>query len=377
MKKRLFSILIVLTILSSLPQLALAASSEAVYSGGVFTLELTGLRPSSEYVVSLSRVSDTLIAGSARTDTQGGLDFSLTVGTLAIGEHPWMVSPVGTGGAMRQGILSVTEEAPVIPPDDDDDDNGGDQDGNGNGQDGNGEDQDDNGDTGGNGGGQDPGPPAGNGTAPPPAPPQAPAAPPAPPTAPSEPPAEVIVAAFPFVDVPQGAWHRSYIEQAWAMGLMNGISDTNFAPNQTLSRAMVATILHRLAGTPAVTFSPVFTDVPAGRWYSDAVVWAAQNSIVLGVGNNLFSPSANVTREQMAAMMFRYAEFIDADTTFGGWTQSFADIQAVSPWALEAMQWANYNDLIRGQGGDRLNPTGTATRAERAAILVRFTEAFK
>jgi len=182
---------------------------------------------------------------------------------------------------------------------------------------------------------------------------------------------------FPFVDVPENAWYREYVEQVWEMDLMNGISDTEFAPHDNLSRAMTATILYRLAGEPTVNFSPIFSDVRAGRWYSNAIVWAAQNEIVLGVGGGRFDPTANVTREQMATMLFRYAEFMDFDTSVDGWATNFVDAHLTSRWALEALQWANANDLIRGQGGNRVNPGGTATRAERAAIIVRFVDGFK
>ena len=182
---------------------------------------------------------------------------------------------------------------------------------------------------------------------------------------------------FPFVDVPANAWYREYVEQVWEMELMNGISDTEFAPDDTLSRAMTVTILYRLAGEPAVRFSRAFSDVAPGRWYSDAVAWAVQNDIVQGVGGGRFDPTANVTREQMATMLFRYAEFMDFDTSVAGWATNFVDAHLTSRWALEALQWANANDLIRGQGGNRVNPGGTATRAERAAIIVRFVDGFK
>jgi len=182
---------------------------------------------------------------------------------------------------------------------------------------------------------------------------------------------------FPFIDVSSGAWYREYIEFVWEEGLMTGVSSTAFAPQDTLSRAMVATIIHRMAGEPTVDFYPEFSDVPAGLWYSNAVVWAAQNEIVFGIGGGQFAPHANVTRQEMATMLFRYAEAMGFDPGANGWASDFIDAYQISGWALEALQWATYNDLIRGQGGDRVNPTGTATRAERAAIIARFVTAFK
>ncbi|MCL2588006.1 MAG: S-layer homology domain-containing protein [Oscillospiraceae bacterium] len=182
---------------------------------------------------------------------------------------------------------------------------------------------------------------------------------------------------FPFTDVPENAWYRPYVEQVWEMELMNGVSDTEFAPHANLSRAMTATILYRLAGEPAVSFSPIFSDVPAGRWYSNAIVWAAQNDIVQGVGDGRFAPHANVTREQIATMLFRYADTMELSTASDGFVQTFLDADEISVWAREAMEWANYNGLINGLPNGTLNPGGTATRAERAAIIVRFVDSLK
>jgi len=152
---------------------------------------------------------------------------------------------------------------------------------------------------------------------------------------------------------------------------MQGVSDTNFAPNQNLSRAMVATILWRMAGEPAAD-GTVFGDVRAEQWYSTAIAWAHQNGIVFGDGAN-FNPHGSITREQMAAMMHRYAvhagQSVAVAPGFG--LEDFDDHEAVSGWAEHYQRWAAYSGLIRGTDG-RLNPGGSTIRAESAAILVRF-----
>ena len=182
----------------------------------------------------------------------------------------------------------------------------------------------------------------------------------------------------PFADV-DGHWGKEYICFVFAEGLMTGTSGTTFAPNRTLSRAMVATILWRMAGEPATAFEPVFSDVSATApdWYRTAAIWANQNGIVLGSGGR-FNPYDNITREQLAAMMFRYTDFVGGDTSvYEGFNlNQFHDRTDLSGWAESYKYWAVYNELIQGRNATTLAPQGTATRAEAAAILMRFVGVF-
>jgi len=167
---------------------------------------------------------------------------------------------------------------------------------------------------------------------------------------------------------------------------MQGTADPTFAPGTNLSRAMVAATLYRMVhgGTAIEVPYPdnrsVFTDVAVNAWYSHYVTWAYDNEIVLGVGGNHFAPSAYVTREQFAAMMHRFAGFMEYDTAVheGPQWDSFADRNQISTWdgAREALIWANYYELITGRTSTTIVPDGTATRAEAAAILTRLMNAF-
>ena len=183
---------------------------------------------------------------------------------------------------------------------------------------------------------------------------------------------------FPFVDVPVGHWAREYVEFVWERDIMQGVSGTLFAPNTTLSRAMATTTLWRMAGEPVASGSAVFTDVADGRWYTQAIAWANQNGIVLGVGDNRFNPATNVTREELAAMMYRYTVFTGGNTNVpGGFDLSqFQDRNQLSGWAESYMYWANHNGLITGRTPTTLAPLGNATRAEAAGIVTRFMAVF-
>ena len=154
---------------------------------------------------------------------------------------------------------------------------------------------------------------------------------------------------------------------------MGGVSATEFAPQGTMTRAMIVTVLYREAGSPAVAEASSFSDVPAGEWYSDAVAWAAHNSIVGGVGDNKFDPNGNITREQMATILYRYASGKDIDTSARADLSAFPDAQNVSSYALDAMKWAVAEGLVNGSDG-KLLPQGNATRAQVATILMRFIE---
>ena len=177
-----------------------------------------------------------------------------------------------------------------------------------------------------------------------------------------------------FRDVNSGHWFYNAVNYVYENSIMRGVSDDLFAPNASFNRAMAATVLFRMAGAEA-SFVQVFDDVAAGQWYSEAITWAAENGIVLGIGNNLFDPYANVTREQLAAMFFRYATFMEFDMSTSELT-GFVDIADVSYWALEAMSWAVHHEIIQGVTGNRLNPRGTATRAECATIIMRMMTTF-
>ena len=141
-----------------------------------------------------------------------------------------------------------------------------------------------------------------------------------------------------------------------------------------MTRAMLVTVLYRLEGEPAVYGSNAFSDVAEGLWYSDAVLWAARNGIVTGYTNGEFGVNDNITREQMAAILYRYAQYKGYDVTDRDDLSGYADAPAISAYAVEALSWANAEGLVNGRTADTLAPAGTATRAEVAAIFHRFVE---
>lgn len=173
---------------------------------------------------------------------------------------------------------------------------------------------------------------------------------------------------LPFTDV-TNHWAYSAIKRVYTRGWMVGMDEKTFAPDQQLSRAMLAVILYAMAGEPAVTGESPFTDVPAGCWYTDAIVWAAQNGIVCGFGDGTFRPNAAVTRAQAAVMLYGYAAFTGADVTARADLSAYSDAGQIPAWALDAMRWANARRLIVGRDSSHLVPDGNTTRAEMAAIL--------
>ena len=179
--------------------------------------------------------------------------------------------------------------------------------------------------------------------------------------------------ALPFTDVPAGAWYAEPVEAVWRAGWMNGTGKTTFAPNGTLSRAMLVTILYRLSGAEA-SGKADFADVPDGAWYADAAAWAAKAGVITGYADGRFGPNDPVTREQIAAMLRRYAAAQRCDVSKTDTLTGYADAAAVSAWAREAMQWAVGSGVIGGADGRRLLPGGQATRAEAAAMLQRFAD---
>ena len=176
-----------------------------------------------------------------------------------------------------------------------------------------------------------------------------------------------------FADVPASAWYADAVQYVFDNGMMNGTSATQFSPDGTTTRGMIVTILHRLEGEPAAAASS-FTDVAAGSYYEDAVNWAAANGIVNGVSETSFAPNTAITREQMAAILYRYAQFKGYDVSTSGSLGGYADASDISAYAATAMQWANGEGLINGVTDTTLDPQGSATRAQVATILMRFCE---
>lgn len=181
------------------------------------------------------------------------------------------------------------------------------------------------------------------------------------------------VTGLPFIDVKESDWFYEAVQFAVESGMMNGTGGSSFQPNAMLSRSMIATILWRLEGAPGENPSR-FTDVPTGQWYTEGVNWAAANDLVNGYGNSTFGPKDDITREQMAAILYRYAQFKGYDCTVQGDLSRFADGGQTSDWARDAVVWAVDKGLLTGKGGGLLDPKGTATRAEVATILMRFVE---
>lgn len=181
----------------------------------------------------------------------------------------------------------------------------------------------------------------------------------------------------PFTDVNTGDWFYDDVKYAYENGLMVGTGTINFSPNLETTRGMIVTILHRLEGSPNVSGANIFADVAGGKWYSNAVKWAAENRIVAGYGNGKFGPEDSITREQMAVILMNYAKLKGYDVSAKTNLEKFTDSSEVSDWATNALAWANAKGLINGISSEILAPQGLATRAQVAAILHRFIETFK
>ncbi len=181
-----------------------------------------------------------------------------------------------------------------------------------------------------------------------------------------------------YVDVPdESNWAHVGIDFVLKAGLFYGTSETTFDPEATMTRAMLVTVLYRLEGKPETNAENPFKDIADGMWYTDAVVWAAENGIVLGVEENIFDPDGKITREQMATILYRYTKFKGLPLNDGDYAEEYPDIEKVSPYAAEAMRWANAEGLINGmRSGETvtLAPQGDATRAQVAAILMRYVQ---
>ena len=185
------------------------------------------------------------------------------------------------------------------------------------------------------------------------------------------------IARFPFTDVVAGTWYYGAAAYAYNNGLFTGMTPTTFAPNATMTRAMLVSVLWRLAGEPAPKAPNTFVDVPDGAWYTDAVTWAAENGVVSGIGGSRFDPSGFVTREQTAEILYNYAHSKGYDVSARADLTAFPDAGSVSGWAEEALSWANAAGLINGtvrDGQTILDPQGSASRAQVAMILMNYVE---
>ncbi len=179
----------------------------------------------------------------------------------------------------------------------------------------------------------------------------------------------------PFADVEETRWYYDAVCYVYHMGLMSGVSDTRFAPEDTTSRAMLVTVLWRLAGCPEAQGRNAFEDVTPGSWYGKAVDWAAEQGIVQGVSASRFAPNDPVTREQIATILLRFAKHYGLDDGARSNVSAFPDAKSISPWALEGVQWAKASGILAGQLKDTevyLNPLSSAKRSEIATMLMRF-----
>ena len=181
----------------------------------------------------------------------------------------------------------------------------------------------------------------------------------------------------PFTDISEKDWFYGDVMFVYENGLMLGTSKTLFSPHGTATRGMMATILWRMEGSPAPKGKNSFTDVEAGKWYADAITWTAENGIFAGYGKDKFGPDDPITREQLAAIFYRYADYKGYDLTVKGDLDKFKDADKITDYAKTAMQWAVGSGLVKGKSGNLLDPQGTATRAEIAAMLHRFIEKYE
>ena len=181
----------------------------------------------------------------------------------------------------------------------------------------------------------------------------------------------------PFTDVSEKDWFYGDVMFVYENGLMLGTSKTLFSPHGTATRGMMATILWRMEGSPVPKGKNSFTDVEAGKWYADAITWTAENGIFAGYGKDKFGPDDPITREQLAAIFYRYADYKGYDLTVKGNLDKFKDADKITDYAKTAMQWAVGSGLMKGKSGNLLDPQGTATRAEIAAMLHRFIEKYE
>ena len=185
-----------------------------------------------------------------------------------------------------------------------------------------------------------------------------------------EPPAPDVPGNLPFADVRESDWYRSAVAYVYEQGLMNGITADRFGPDEPTTRGMIVTIFHRLEGSPEAP-APAFPDVRADFYYAQPIAWAAANGIVTGYEDRTFGPEDNITREQLAAILYRFARYKGWDTGAGVSLERFPDAGRISPYAVQPIAWAVGEGLISGMANGTMSPGGTATRAEAATILMR------
>ena len=186
----------------------------------------------------------------------------------------------------------------------------------------------------------------------------------------------------PFADVPQDAWFAGDVRFVWEHNMMNGVTETSFAPAETITRAQVATILHRIAGEPMSIYNQHLVDVAFDSWYRGGVFWSFQADIMGEVGYRRFGPQESLTREYFAVVLFRFAEYKNLatgvpDVPAHGRLSQFDDRDQISEWAEEAMLWAVFHDLLRGVSATAIEPQGTLNRAQTAALFHRFVTMFE
>lgn len=181
---------------------------------------------------------------------------------------------------------------------------------------------------------------------------------------------------FPFADVRTSDWYYRTVKEAYDLGIMTGVGNYKFAPNDNISRAMVATVLYRIHGAPGVKFKTKFNDVKSGQWYSAAVTWASDFGVVNGYANGNFGPSNNITRQDLVIMLRNYANQVGLRTHSNTSLAKFSDSNKIASYAQSAFKWAVDNGLVGGSG-DKLNPTKTATRAEAAKMFLQLYKMIK
>ena len=181
---------------------------------------------------------------------------------------------------------------------------------------------------------------------------------------------------LPFTDVRDIDWFFDGVKYCYNKGIMNGVSDTLFAPQTSMNRAMIVTMLYRMEGEPNTTIGQPFADVPVGEYYDKAVRWAFANNIVTGYDRNKFAPLATITREQLAAIFYRYTDYKNLDTTCSNYLYKFSDAGKISSYAVEPMAWAYYHGIVNGVSSTTIEPAGSATRAQAATIIQRYNSVF-
>lgn len=174
-----------------------------------------------------------------------------------------------------------------------------------------------------------------------------------------------------FTDVAPNAWYYDDVAYVYGHGLFDGITSASFSPAGKMQRCMMTTVLHRLAGKPAVNYAALFSDIPNGQWYTEGTIWAGQQNVVTGVGGGKFSPFANVTRQEIAVILYRYARQMGYHVDQSADLSRFGDSESVASWGREAVFWAVGAGILNGTNG-LLVPYGDATRAEVSAMLHRF-----